>query len=203
MQENFNCKLAIDLWTDVYNSGFKWECPDEVVRIAAICGFGVLTSKAMADAVDAIRKDFRRADGSYSLEMYQQLRPSECARRWANCLLVAATRYPPGKNDYPIHEPLGHVVGVPPCFGQARKGAWTDECYRAAWGNVLPWGLEVAEKPCPLCKRLMKYWCWGKQDDPGFRWVIDHKKAHAVGGCVCHFNLQALCPSCNSSKGRY
>jgi len=202
MQEKFNSKFAIELWTDVYNSGFNWECGDEVVRIAAMCGLGVLTCKAKADAVDAIRKDYR-VNGRYSQEQYRRLRLSECLPRWANCLLAAATRYPPGKNDYPIYEPPRHVVGVPPCFGQARKGAWTDACYRAAWGNILPYGLEVAEKPCPWCKRLMKYWCWGKQGDSDFRWVIDHVKSHAAGGCVCHFNLQALCPSCNSSKGKH
>jgi 5-methylcytosine-specific restriction endonuclease McrA len=202
MREKFDSEFAIRLWTDVYNSGFEWDCCDEVVRIAAMCGLGVLTCKAKADAVSAIRKDYR-VNGRYSQERYRQLRPSECAPRWANCLLAAATRYPPGKNDYPIPEPRGHVVGIPPCLGQARKGDWTDTCYRAAWGNVLPHGLEVAEKLCPRCNRLMKYWCWGKRGDPGFRWVIDHVKPHAAGGCVCRFNLQALCPSCNSSKGMY
>lgn len=203
MREQFNAKFAVELWTDVYNSGFDcWDCRDEVVRIAAMCGLGVLTCRAKADAVDSIRKDYY-VTGRYREERYRQLKPSECAPRWANCLLAAATRYPPGKDDYPIHEPPGHKVGVPPCFGQARKGSWEDEDYRAAWGNAPPYGLENAEKPCPLCGRVMKYWCWGQHGDLEFRWVIDHKAAHAAGGCVCRFNLQALCPSCNSSKGRY
>jgi hypothetical protein len=200
MREKFNFELAVKLWTDVYNSGFDWDCRNEVVRVAAMCGLGVLTCLAKADAVDSIRKDYR-VNGRYDEGQYRQLTPSACTARWANCLLAAATRYPPGKDDYPIREPPRHVVGVPPCVGQARKGAWTDKCYRAAWGNVYPYGLEFAEKPCPLCERLMRYWCWGKQGDPDFRWVIDHIKAHAAGGCVCHFNLQALCPSCNGSKG--
>lgn len=201
MPETFNSKLAIELWTDVYNSGFDWDCRDEVVRIAAICGLGVLTCKAKAEAVYAIRNDYF-VNGRYNLERYRQLEPSECAPRWANYLLVAAKRHPPGENDYPIPESPGHVVGGPCCFGQARKGQWTDDCYRAAWGNVPPFGLKLAEKLCPGCDRLMKYWCWGKQGDPDFRWSIDHKIAHAAGGCVCHFNLQALCPSCNSAKGK-
>jgi hypothetical protein len=202
MQKKFDFELAVELWTHVYHSGFEWDCRNEVVRIAALCGLGVLTIEAAHDAVDAIRNDYR-VNGRYSPELYSRLRPSECAPRWANHLLAAATRYPPRKGEYPILEPCGHVVAGPHCVGQARKGAWTDACYRAAWGNDRPFGLEVAEKPCPMCKRLMMYWRWGKQGDPTFRWAIDHNKAHAAGGCVCRFNLQALCPSCNSSKGMY
>jgi 5-methylcytosine-specific restriction endonuclease McrA len=201
MQEKFNFEFAVDLWKAVYSSGFDWECGNEVIRIAAMCGLGVLTVEAKAVAVEAIRTDYR-VNGQYRREVYERLRPPECAPRWANCLLTAATRFPPRKDDYPIPEPCRHVVGVPPCFGKARKGAWTDRCYRAAWGNVPPYGLEVAEKPCPRCGQLLRYWCWGKQGDPAFRWVIDHKIPHARGGCVCWFNLQALCPACNSAKGK-
>jgi 5-methylcytosine-specific restriction endonuclease McrA len=48
----------------------------------------------------------------------------------------------------------------------------------------------------------MKYWCQRIKDNAHFRWTVDHVNAHAAGGCVCHFNLMALCPSCNSAKGK-
>jgi hypothetical protein len=202
MQEKFNFKLAVELWTEVYNSGFdNWDCKDEVVHIAAMCGLGVLTCQAKKVAINSIRNDYS-VNGQCSQDLYRQLNPSEYAPKWAKCLLDTATLYPPGKDDYPIIEKPGHMVEGKDCFGRARKGDWTDACYRAAWGNVPPYGLINAEKPCPRCKkRLMKYWCWGKQGDSNFRWVIDHVIAHGAGGCVCHFNLQALCPSCNISKG--
>ena len=41
---------------------------------------------------------------------------------------------------------------------------------------------------------------WGKGHE-AFRWSIDHIRSHAAGGCVCYFNLQAMHPGCNGSKG--
>jgi len=102
MREKFNFEAAVALWTEVYTRGFdNWECPDEVVRIAAMCGLGVLTIEAKNDAVKAIRNDYC-VNGRYSRELYNRLLPSVCAPKWANYLLAAAMRYPPGKDDYPM-----------------------------------------------------------------------------------------------------
>ena len=201
---DFDFDLAVKLWTKVHALGYDgWDCREQVVRIAAMCGLGVLTIEAKQNAVESVRKDYSRS-GPPNRAMYQQLNLAICGPKWAGHLLTAATTYPPRKSDYPILQPAGHIVGVPPCFGQARKGAWSDACYRAAWGNVEPYGLELAEKPCPRCGKTMKYWCWGRQGDERdacCRWSIDHEVSHVDGGCVCHFNLQALHPGCNSAKG--
>jgi hypothetical protein len=192
---------AAELWRNVYASGFDWVCPDEVIRIAAMCGLGVLSVQARNHATELIRVDFK-CGRTYDRSRYDALARSapDFALRWARHLLDAAKAFPT-MTSFPISEPANHRVGGSGCYGSARKGQWSDECYRAAWGNVIPFGLALAEKPCPRCKQAMHYWCWGKNGDPAKRWAIDHVSSHAGGGCVCHFNLQALHPHCNSSKG--
>ena len=151
--------------------------------------------------MEQIRADYRE-NGSYSRERYARLNMTGFAARWSQSLSLAAKSYPTPPGRYPIICAGDHEVGKGKCFGMARKGAWTDECYRAAWGNTKPYGLEQATKPCPFCGTPMHYWCWDQQGDAEFRWAIDHLRSHASGGCTCHFNLGAIHPRCNSSKGK-
>lgn len=197
----FDIDRASDLWRQLFESGSDWRCPDEVVRIAAMCGLGVLSVEARSHATELIRGCFTRGHG-FDRAKYDALPQAvpDFPLRWAHHLDAAARKFPT-RIEYPIKASANHVVGGPGCFGRARKGDWSDECHRAAWGNVAPFGLALAEKPCPSCGDAMHYWCWGKNGDPARRWAIDHVRPHAAGGCVCHFNLQALHPHCNSSKG--
>jgi hypothetical protein len=193
------------LFAEVYRRGLdhglaSFNCPDEVVRIAAKCGLGVLTAAAKQQAVDSIRADYRR-HGRYDEAMYAKLSADRgLALRWAEHLFAAAQAHPPSMS-YPIAPPADHVAGAGTCFGLRRKGVWSDECYRNAWGNTQPYGLGSAMKPCPRCGKFMSYWCWGGLGDPAACWSIDHDKSLKNGGCHCHFNLRALHPKCNSSKG--
>jgi hypothetical protein len=199
-KQDFNRALAVQLWTEVYSSGSTWDCIQAVVRIAAQCGLGVLEVEAMDYAVKKVTGNGR------GVRHYRRDRHDPLDPRWADYLLEAATLHPP-KTFYPIREPCGHVVGVTHCLGTVRKGQWSRKCYRAAWGNILPFGLEMAEKECPKCHELMKYWCWDKQASnkygPPCQWSIDHRMPvrPGGGGCHCHFNLQAMHLLCNISKG--
>lgn len=194
-----NFDLAVKLWEERYARTTAWECPAEVERVAAMSGLGVLSIEARDFAVNTIRADYY--DGRrFNKARYDALDISECSRRWAQCLQAAVDKFP-ATTVFPILAPEGHRVGEGSCFGPARKGKWTANCFRAAWGNAQPFGLAVAEKPCSGCRKEMRFWCWGRSGEAEFRWSIDHIEAHAGGGCVCYFNLRAICPNCNSAKG--
>jgi hypothetical protein len=171
-----------------------------ILRVAGVAGLGVLSIDAMKSAVAGIKADFY-AGRRFDPGKFARMEPAVCYPRWAEVIRASAERHPV-REIYPLREPAGHVVGTPPCFNRARKGQWTSACKRAAWGNIEPYGLEPAEKPCPGCGRPMRYWCQGRRGEPGFGWSVDHVRAHAAGGCVCPFNLAALCQSCNSAKGK-
>ena len=191
---------AIQLWADTYEGGTPIDSFD-VVRVAGICGLGVLTVDAMHQGLDCIKADYSSQSG-FDRNLFDRLVPDVCFPRWVECLRDAATDHPPPTALYPIREPCDHEVGRPPCFGQARKGVWSSACRRAAWGNLEPYGLEHGVKSCPRCMRPLYYWAQRmKGDDSSFRWTIDHVLLHSLGNCVCHFNLRAICPRCNSAKG--
>ncbi|HEX8913681.1 MAG TPA: HNH endonuclease [Humisphaera sp.] len=198
---SFTRRTAVELFADAVGSWHpRTRHALEVLRVAGLSGLGVLSASAMTLTERQIRKDLR-ALGKLTPGAADD-RVAALPVTWADALAAAAAAHPADNSVYPILPPPGHVVGKPPCLKPARKGAWSSGCMRAAWGNIRPFGLATAEKPCPGCGRPLRYWCQGKQGEPGFRWAVDHVRAHAAGGCVCHFNLAALCPSCNIRKGK-
>jgi hypothetical protein len=203
LASRFDVDLATRLWAEEFAQGWdRWDTCNAVTDIGAKCGLGVLSFEAMDDAAESIRKHFRRGERHYR-NLFRELDPAECSVEWARYLLDAAIRHPVPTVDFPIKTPAGHEVGKGPCFGMQRKGEWSQRCFRAAWGNIEPYGLGAVEKACPYrgCGRPMRYWCRGRRGETEFRWAVDHVMSHSGRGCVCHFNLKAMHPWCNSSKG--
>lgn len=193
---HFNAERATTLWVEDIRHD-SWDDEYQLVRIAGLSGLGVLSVAAMAEARKCVRAERKAAKATPLRSVPELLAP-----RLAQCLLFAANLHPVPTGIYPTVRLDSHEVGKAPCFGRARKGTWTAKCLRAAWGNIQPYGLQHATKRCPGCGRAMHYWCQRKKIEPVGHWTVDHVEPHARGGCVCHFNLAALCGKCNGAKGK-